>query len=402
MKNKTPKKRSAVSKLIPATCMLLVSATALVSSTYAWFTMSREVEVKNIQMTATVPEDLQISLGEIVDGSGTNSLGKSASYLSSNSNVVTAPADQNDADPYDWSNTADISHYYQFGKLIPASSTNGVAVYFTPDAKDVGKTLKDSAKTYTAVNGSTAGSGEGITFGTGGTAATAHANTAASGDNWFAGTNTGDPAVNYTTASAYNTTNDDGYYVDIPIWLRTSSTSAPNVYVVGYVTKNNSPTTATDDDLYQAVRVAVLTEGYAAAGGVLDLNDGSSYPTNQAAYAVSTNEGGIKTILDSGIANSNFTSLSDLNALNTGAGTVMAAATYGAVTVNKGATAIGTLQAKGTTDNSANATAQYGPAKKFIIRVWLEGDDQNCWNDNAGQDWSISLKFMTSQLPATA
>ena len=35
----------------------------------------------------------------------------------------------------------------------------------------------------------------------------------------------------------------------------------------------------------------------------------------------------------------------------------------------------------------------YGEAKKLIIRVWLDGEDKECWNDNAGQDWAISLKF---------
>ena len=56
--------------MIPAIAMLTVSAMTLASSTYAWFTMSREVEVQNIQMTATVPEDIQISLGKIGTTSG--------------------------------------------------------------------------------------------------------------------------------------------------------------------------------------------------------------------------------------------------------------------------------------------------------------------------------------------
>ena len=35
------------------------------TDSYAWFTMSREVEVTGIKMTASVPEDLQISLGKL-------------------------------------------------------------------------------------------------------------------------------------------------------------------------------------------------------------------------------------------------------------------------------------------------------------------------------------------------
>ena len=63
--NNNKKKPSAARKLIPAIGMLTVSAMMLSSSTYAWFTMSREVEVQNIQMVATTPEDIQISLGKI-------------------------------------------------------------------------------------------------------------------------------------------------------------------------------------------------------------------------------------------------------------------------------------------------------------------------------------------------
>ena len=126
MEKKT-KKKSVAKKLIPATSMLLVSATMLASSTYAWFTMSREVEVKNISMTATTPEDIQLSLGAIGSPSEANSLAANGGYLSS-----AIPAMDTD-----WANIADISHYYRFGKLIPASSTDGANVFFTADSAGV-------------------------------------------------------------------------------------------------------------------------------------------------------------------------------------------------------------------------------------------------------------------------
>ena len=62
-KQNNEKKSNARRKLIPAIGMLTVSAMMLSSTTYAWFTMSREVEVTGIQLAATVPEDIQISLG---------------------------------------------------------------------------------------------------------------------------------------------------------------------------------------------------------------------------------------------------------------------------------------------------------------------------------------------------
>ena len=346
-------------KLIPAAGMLMLSAAMLGTSTFAWFTMNKEVELTGIQMTATVPSDLQIALGEINDGSEANSLAKSTSYLVSSNNVVTAPADQKDDDPFDWSNTADISKYYQFGKLIPASSTNGVQVFYTADATGVGKTYSSGAEAVlTTASGAT----------------TAHANTSTS-DTWSSGT--------YVAAASYTDTQDDGFYVDIPVWLRTSNKDATSVYVTGFISDNGNPSglpSGSDgDDLYKAVRVAILKDDGTANGGIVELNDGTTYPTTKIPSTDS--------LIDSEIANSNWT-LTGKKALSS-AGT-MAAASYGDVTVNDGSTAIASL--------AARTTAQYGEATKIIVRVWLEGEDVNCWNANAGQDWNISLQFMTAAL----
>ncbi|MBP1533313.1 MAG: hypothetical protein IK999_04180 [Ruminococcus sp.] len=399
------KKNTTMRKIVPAAGMLSISAVMLATSTYAWFTMSREVEVKNIQMTATVPEDLQISLGEISGGSNSVNLATSTGFIAnSTDNVANNPAEQDDDDPFDWSNTADISQYYDFGKLIPAGSTNGNAVFFTPDAAGVGKTLKATNASYQAASALTASNEDGTGHGSNTYQATAHIKDADNEATWGPNVAAGE-GNSYTTASAYNNTNDDGYYIDIPVWLRTSSTEAPNVYVTGYIKYGNYTAEEGDtDDLYKAVRVAVLdgTSG-AAAGGCIDLYDQSSaetatYPASQAA---------VTSLIDSGIADVNFNSLptgrtdttaSALNSATSGAN--IAATNYGDVVVNKGATSIGTLPAKGVTTDGANADAQYGKSKKFVLRVWLEGDDQNCWNANAGQDWAISLKFMTSALPA--
>ncbi len=85
--------------------------------------MSREVEVTGIKMTATVPEDLQISAGII-----TNRLNDTDSFLTGDG-AAAAPTD-----PNMWSNTLDISQYYTIGRLIPASSSSGTNIFFTPDA----------------------------------------------------------------------------------------------------------------------------------------------------------------------------------------------------------------------------------------------------------------------------
>lgn len=56
----TNKKTSARKKLIPAAGSLLISAAMLSTSTYAWFTMNKEVSVTGMSMTTTVESNLLI------------------------------------------------------------------------------------------------------------------------------------------------------------------------------------------------------------------------------------------------------------------------------------------------------------------------------------------------------
>ena len=41
----------------------------------------------------------------------------------------------------------------------------------------------------------------------------------------------------------------------------------------------------------------------------------------------------------------------------------------------------------------ASGKTGYGDVTQYYIRVWLEGEDEACWNANAGQDFQINLKF---------
>lgn len=61
MKTNAKRKNSAVKKLIPAAGMLALSASMLATSTYAWFTMTREVKVDGMVLKTTVSGNLLIS-----------------------------------------------------------------------------------------------------------------------------------------------------------------------------------------------------------------------------------------------------------------------------------------------------------------------------------------------------
>lgn len=384
MKNNDKRKGNNAKKILPAAGMLALSASMLATSTYAWFTMSREVEVKNIQLTATTPEDIQLSLGQLGLVAGTAdtdaSLTASTGFLATDS-TNKAAQDPGDVIQY-WSNSADISAYYQFGRLIPASSTTGATVVYTPDASGEGKTVKDTAKYYATTDSAAIHA----------YTATPDANTnTLVGGKWADGTA-------YTVSTGYDSTNDDGYFVDIPVWFRTSSTAGAKLTVTGFVTDGTGANTDTDD-LYKAARVAILNEDKSVDGGVIDLQDVNAftaitYDTTNTDQLKITNNASAKTVFDSLNYNNRTNGASGVNALF-GEGTSNAGA-WGAITQNYGQTPVIDL----TANTNKGTGSAYGAGKLYYIRVWLEGEDGNCWNENAAQDWAISLKFAKYEAPA--
>jgi hypothetical protein len=369
--------------------------------------MSREVEVKNIQMTATVPEDIQLSLGHLyninnktadVNSSTVNGhtglagnegllAPKSVGSTADDGEVKPPNEGMDDVSMLDWASSADISAYYQLGKIIPASSTDGKCILFTPDADGVGKSLKAGAKYYYAV-GSDAATPDILTPIEDKTTANEtkgiaknyrtklHANTEAD-DAWD----------NYTPGSAYDVTNHDGYYVDIPVWLRTSSTDGANLAVDAYVTTNAAKD---EDDLYLAARAVVLYDSAAKIGNGAE----GDAETAVAGATPNASSGLIEIKQDKW---SSFKSIVDFmtSTNSTGEAVASANATTHIGTYANGTHYTGTQIVK---LPKSNGTGAYGTASKVIIRVWLEGEDPNCWNQNAGQDFNICLKFTKDAL----
>lgn len=409
-------KSSARKKLIPAAGSLMISAAMLSTSTYAWFTMSREVEVRNIKMTATVPEDIQISLGHLVNfsatatGDATVSNAPTFTGLSGNQGIlkkatngetdtadngnVLAPYNKNDAvSALDWASSADISEYYRLGKIIPASSTTGENIFFTPDAAGVGKTLKAGAKYYQAANISGAlmeAASTGRTADTnnpdGSLKTTLHAinNQDEGTDTWNTGT-TGDA---YKTATEWNITNDDGYFVDIPVWFRSSAQDIINLSVDAYVTTTQAKD---DDDLYCAARAVILYNATAETGDGAN-KDGYASAANATSNLIRIKKDGLTkdgtTTNGDSIVDYMYTTNSTGDAVNGIDGTN---GTYGNAIEYQGLQFIPV---------AAGANNTYGPMTKAVIRVWLEGEDPNCWNSNAGQDFNISLVFSKDNISA--
>lgn len=317
MKTNEKKNTSAKKKLIPAVAMLTTSVVMLSTATYAWFTMSREVEVTGIKLTATTPQTIEISLGQATTS---NTLTHGVEATAPNSDDM-------------WTHTAATGSVYQdFGKLIPVSSVDGFNMFYTEKATENGKKVSDVPNPFTKAE-----TAVGWDFKEGGKSA--------------------------ETGAVVNAAENDGsgYYLDIPVWFRTTSTDAVTLGLEVEI-KNSS-----DDDtksvLYKAARVAILPETKSAQKvfsetGAKYYKDGKAVATAGATLAAS---------------------YGDVSAATE------ATVTGGKVTNPDAATQVATV--------TASTGTGYGGAVKYYIRVWLEGEDEACWNANAGQDFVINLKF---------
>lgn len=357
--NSNNKNVSARRKLIPAVAMLATSAAMLSTSTYAWFTMSKEVEIQNIQLTATTPGNVQVSLGL---GQNTGVLTHAHSSDPLGVELVAAP--KNDSDSLDWSNNVAFYDYYKVPKLKPSSSTTGGSIFIVPDANitNVGKTVSNG---------------------------TAEAATEAT----MTLVNPKNPK-NVTPEGA------DNHYIEFPVWFRTAGSEDVKLKVevtaqVGGNDSANKPADGAQNKLYRAARVAVLTTtdglSWISASNVILPKDGAVAQVLANKYYAKDNSNNPLALKSA----SDFTSSGEDN---------RGGDAYGAVAEYNGTSAVVTIAGKG-----SNAAAQYagnctttipgttdkiyGNATCIMLRVWLEGEDTDCWNATAGQDFSINLKF---------
>lgn len=240
-------KNSAAKKIIPAVGMLALSATMLSTSTYAWFTMNKEVQMTGLNMTATVGEGMEISLACV------NAKDK-----------ITAPTAEHPGDTEDekgWKSAVVVDEYYSsIGKFKPASSTTGVKLFDALNSSDAGR----KASKFTDIT---------------------------SADKVKA------TLRDTITAGTEITVDEDnsGYYVDIPVYLRTnkSGTGSEDIYykmVISPLDKDGKASTAEADTLYKAVRVAFMEPDGSKnlAGTQIFAVDNEYYESGKAVSAAET------------------------------------------------------------------------------------------------------------------
>lgn len=310
--------QSAIKRIIPAVAMFALSAVMLSSSTYAWFTMNKEVEMTGLNMTATVGSGMEIALAS-VNGNGAI-------------NNTNSPNDES-ADEKGWTSSVVVGQYYSdIGKLRPASSIDGENLF---DAKDASS------------GGGTATQFEPITL-------------------------DGNMAQVTMRSELYDAPNPTinsngkvGYYVDIPVYLRTNKVAPENedsaqIYCKMKIRDTNGK------NLYKAVRVAFIKDS-SSTNKIFGI-DGSHYGTGPAS---SKTEKTSVTVLKDFVTNEeNFT---DGKGEDTG------------LTIPF---------ATGTEDDKYGVLA-------FKVRVWIEGESTFCSDATSGQDWNIDLAFAMGEFETT-
>jgi len=384
----------------------------------AWFANNKDVNSDGIQILLEVPQQIQISPGRTQDTvlNDVNDL-----LVLDEDQSVQEPRNRETGEVYDWAELIEIGKYYRFGRLFPASSDSGEVILFTPDAAETGRDLKEDARFFRADGGKTDADLKAVLGRTtngsddaDGLMATVHAFRNASEKNlteYWAG---------YRGSVSWYDTNDDGYYLDIPVWIRTTYPVSVSLKVDGYITPKDAEIVPENENgagaeaLYKAVRVALLKE--VRDGGNVSLKPavdneilaGDNYMARN--IIALRNSDHFDSEAEPTVDSKNYTITRDTAgnirdaqyyALRASAPDELVQAPYYRGYNVYGRKWIINDSSVPEEVDDPRAITVIGPAnvnewsdsKKLIIRIWLDGDDKDCWNETAGQDWKISLRF---------
>ena len=297
MKTNAKRKNSAVKKLIPAAGMLALSASMLATSTYAWFTMNKEVTVTGMEVKTKVGDSLLIA----------------------SSTAGTAHADEN--------TFGKGTNFAVNGMLQPVSTISGAndSFFYTYDAKADGSKATDTAQNpYTAVSST--------------------------------GNNAGKVSLDGTNYD-YNA------YVDYVVELKAINSDSANAKQLRLTDLNLLYDGVVLQD--HAYRIAIFEQD----------NTGTAVAPAYTAIA------------DSTAANKIF-AYTGFDYFGTDAEAEGVDSTTSKGEINPAINA-----ASGWTKNISAATTDY---TKLTFRLWLEGEDTDCYSSKflaLTKEWTLDLKF---------
>jgi len=336
----TKKKTSAKKKLLPAAGMLAISAAMLASSTYAWFTMNKEVTVTGMQLKTKVGSNLLVT-GDNVEANYTNDLVQTRAAL-----------------------------------LEPVSTVSGVdgSFFYTVNAKANGDANADE---YAAYNENTEISG----FDAVGTDWTRSSTGAAKAK--YDATFNGDGAYNISTKT---TTPSAAYqnaygYVDYTFYLKATSDAANQeirltecnlIYNNAAIADSATGTLLkTDNDL--AWRVAIFAEPISQSSGTGD-ESANVTETTDSPLVILTRPNSENQTANYAVSKADGAPTALPLSYNTWRSINNAEAKY----IDKIAT--------------SGTTAYY----KVVARVWLEGEDKSCKSSTYAlltNEYELGLQF---------
>ena len=361
---KNTKGGSPMKKLVLAAGMLMVSATMLATSTFAWFTMNKEVTVTGLQMQATTSAGLEISLGAKGTQAGTKTIS------------VNTPSKED----ISWKRAIAVSEYYkEVGKILPSSTDDALDIFKVP-AADVyagGHAVNTTASITSATKADSAT----LTLQT-------------------LGSETGGIAT-------VDTAGTDGNYIDIPMWIRSSNQEATPVYATVTITDPNS---TNGSALVKATRIAIIPIASATAeSGTCNVTYASTlYAGDSTDAATVTPLTGSTTSIFGLKANGSSPAMDTNTAINWptyhDGKVINATGTYtpSGSSATLGSTTLSAARGLGETSIAPTsvftipaATADDYGRVGFVARVWLEGESIYCEDATANQDWNIEFHFST-------
>ena len=241
----TKNKGSAKKKLIPAAGSLIISACMLATSTYAWFTMNKDVSVTGMEVKAHAEEGLLINEVQAANSTTWDEL----AVAGDSEYTALRPA-----------STKDLSNWWHANSKKSANDA-GLNASGSIDGDTV---ALSSGTYYESLNSLTPY----LTNGSG------SAGTAAERNVYYKDASYGG------TSGAYN--NGEGYYVNYKYYIKSSSTStmsvAQNNFQVKVTAAKNASSSGTSTTLDKALRVGVKIDStymiFAPLGG-----DASYYVT---------------------------------------------------------------------------------------------------------------------------
>lgn len=333
-------KNSARRKLIPAIGMLTVSAMMLSSSTYAWFTMNKEVEVTGLTMKTKVSSNLLISEN---NAEGTYAPDRLISGRKALLEPVSSVSGQTGSFFY----TLDAK---ESGEKAHAATGDGAIVYVRYD--ETKKTLESGTNT----NATAAVAGKYFY------------------DDTFSRAYGVEPAAT-EFGTAYG-------YIDYVFYLKATGDTADQKLVMTACDMNytypagvklSDGTTPVDANVDKAWRVAVFASDITANGGKGNTGEAGSAGATVGALDPAASGNTAKTIL----APEDAVNWTANNAV--ASPSAVGSVTYGTAAVLDN-------------DIDAGVTKYY----KVLVRAWLEGEDKTCNSETYAKltdAWSLDVEF---------